>query len=80
MGYPFQDAAFLERLVVYKSLGLNGSGWIFLTISCFFVLVGGAMAVLIDEWLVGLLIMGFFGTCAAMFAWQLLLVAKKSKT
>lgn len=62
-----------------KSLG-RPVLWIFLTISCFFVLVGGAMAVLIDEWLVGLLVMGFFGTCAAMFAWQLLLVAKKSKT
>lgn len=62
-----------------KSLG-RPVLWIFLTISCFFVLVGGAMAVLIDERLVGLLIMGFFGTCAAMFAWQLLLVAKKSKT
>ena len=61
-----------------KSLG-RPVLWIFLTISCFFVLVGGAMAVLIDEWLVGLLVMGFFGTCSAMFAWQLLLVAKKSK-
>ena len=54
--------------------------WVFLTISCLFVLAGGAVAVLIDEWLVGLLAMGLFGTFAAMFAWQLLLVAKKSKT
>lgn len=54
--------------------------WVFLTISCLFVLAGGAIAVLTDEWWVGLLAMGFFGTCAAMFAWQLLLVAKKSKT
>jgi len=62
-----------------KSLG-RPVLWVFLTISCLFVLAGGAIAVLTDEWWVGLLSMGFFATCAAMFAWQLLLVAKKSKT
>lgn len=62
-----------------KSLG-RPVLWVLLTISCLFVLAGGAIAVLTDEWWVGLLSMGFFGTCAAMFAWQLLLVAKKSKT
>lgn len=62
-----------------KSLG-RPVLWVFLTISCLFVLAGGAIAVLTDEWWVGLLVMGFFGTCGAMFAWQLLLVAKKSKT
>lgn len=62
-----------------KSLG-RPVLWVLLTISCLFMLAGGAIAVLTDEWWVGLLSMGFFGTCAAMFAWQLLLVAKKSKT
>jgi hypothetical protein len=50
--------------------------WIFLIISCLFVFAGGAMALVFDEWITGLLCVFFFGACAATFTWQLFLVAE----
>jgi hypothetical protein len=54
--------------------------WVFLIVSCLFVFAGGAIALFLDEWLVGLLCLVFFGICAATFTWQLLLVARGSDT
>lgn len=51
--------------------------WVFLIISCLFVLAGGVMAVFLDEWATGLLSVFFFGTCAAIFMWQLSLIGRR---
>jgi hypothetical protein len=54
--------------------------WVFLIISYLFVFAGGAMALLLDEWITGLLCLFFFGACAATFTRQLLLVVRAGDT
>lgn len=54
--------------------------WIFLIICCLFVFAGGVCALFLDEWLIGLLCVVFFGACGATFTWQLLLVAGRRDT
>lgn len=48
--------------------------WTLLVLSCVFVIAGGAMALLFDKWLAGLLGLAIFGASAALFAWQLSLI------
>jgi hypothetical protein len=49
--------------------------WLLVIGSWLFAL-GGAMALLLGEWVTGLLALIFFGGCAALFTWQLRLAGK----
>lgn len=53
--------------------------WVFATGSWLFAAAGGAMALLSGEWATGLLILGFFGACAATFTWQLWLIRRATQ-
>jgi len=50
--------------------------WLLAAASWLFAFVGGAMALLLQQWATGLLILVFFGACAASFSWQLWLLRR----
>jgi hypothetical protein len=51
--------------------------WLLAGVSWVFALAGGAMVMLLGEWATGLLVLVFFGACAALFTWQLWLVRRR---
>jgi hypothetical protein len=52
--------------------------WLAAGVSWSFALAGGAMALLLQQWVKGALVLMLFGAFAALFTWQLWLIRKRS--
>lgn len=50
--------------------------WVFAIVAWLFAITGGAMALILQQWLSGLFVLVFFGACAATFTWQLWLIRR----